>query len=83
MSDATDTETLEMAGLALFGPRWQTDIARLLGLSDGRRVRQWMSGDRPIPKGIWKDLIAALDERKQDIDAAKGYVTVQALGLGA
>ncbi|MHC1505611.1 hypothetical protein ACYJ6F_28530, partial [Klebsiella pneumoniae] len=28
------------AGQLLFGERWQTELARALGLSDGRRIRQ-------------------------------------------
>lgn len=58
------------AGKALYGERWQTDLARDLGLSDGRRIRQWLSGDRPIPEGVWKDITALLSERKAVIDDA-------------
>lgn len=54
---------LAKAGQALYGERWQTDLARDLGLSDGRRVRQWMAGERPIPPGIWADLAALLRQR--------------------
>ena len=59
---------LVMSGQALYGERWQTDLARHLGLSDGRRIRQWLSGDRPIPDGIWKDIARLLTERKSVID---------------
>ena len=48
----------------------QTDLARHLCLSDGRRIRQWLSGDRPIPDGIWKDIARLLTERKSVIDDA-------------
>lgn len=57
-------------GRALYGERWQTDLARDLGLSDGRRIRQWLSGDRPIPEGVWKDIARLLTERKSVIDDA-------------
>lgn len=59
---------LKAAGVALFGPRWQTALARALGMRDGRRVRQWMTGDRPIPEGIWVDIISLLEARKISID---------------
>lgn len=55
---------LQRVGEALYGPRWQTDIARDLELSDARRVRQWMAGERSIPAGVWADL-AALVSRRQ------------------
>lgn len=63
-------EILIKCGLALYGVRWQTDLARDLGLSDGRRVRQWLSGDRPIPDGVWKDIERLLTDRKSVIDDA-------------
>lgn len=55
------------AGQLLFGERWQTELARALGLSDGRRIRQWLSGDRPIPVGIWDDLRKLLKDRSSEI----------------
>ncbi len=54
---------LTMTGTALYGERWQTDLARDLGLSDGRRIRQWLSGDRPIPDGVLDDLVKLLTNR--------------------
>jgi hypothetical protein len=38
---------LEQVGPALYGPRWQVELARALGVSD-RTVRRWaVSGDLP------------------------------------
>ncbi len=62
-------EALEKIGQALYGDRWQSDIARDLGLSDARRVRQWMAGERPIPPGVWADLGALAVERKTKLEA--------------
>lgn len=61
---------LILTGRALYGERWQTNIARDLGLSDGRRVRQWLSGDRPVPPGVWKVLAGLLEDRKRKLDEA-------------
>ncbi len=61
-------QTLIDAGRALYGERWQTDLARDLGLSDGRRIRQWLSDDRPIPPGIISDLKALLKSRIKAIE---------------
>lgn len=57
------------AGQAMYGDRWQTDLARDLGLSDARRIRQWVTGDRPIPDGVMVDIKNLLKERKANIDA--------------
>lgn len=62
---ALGAAVLAAAGEALFGKQWQSDIARELGLKDARRVRQWMTGDRPIPPGIWNDLEDLLRQRGQ------------------
>jgi len=59
---------LEMVGNALFGDRWQTDMSRELGLSDARRVRQWMAAERPIPVGVWADINQMLRQRQLSID---------------
>jgi len=60
----SDQELLTVAGNALYGARWQTDLARDLGLSDGRRVRQWLSGDRSVPVGVWRDIDKLINERR-------------------
>lgn len=61
-------EDLEKVGQALYGQRWQTDIARDLELTDARRVRQWMAGERPIPAGVWTDLAALAMRRRMLLD---------------
>ena len=58
---------LELTGQALYGDRWQTDLTRALGLSDSRRIRQWMAGERPIPVGVWADACALLRKRGDTI----------------
>lgn len=54
-------------GLALWGTRWQSDMARDLGVSD-RTVRRWVAGDH-VPPGIYADLAEIARERRTDIDA--------------
>jgi hypothetical protein len=67
----TDTLTLLInTGKALYGERWQTDLARELKLSDSRRIRQWLSKERPIPAGILKDLRILLCARQHLIQIA-------------
>lgn len=59
---------LIQAGQAMFGERWQTDMAKALNLSDARRVRQWLAGERSIPVGVWKDLKVILTDRQVIIE---------------
>ncbi|MCT8281731.1 helix-turn-helix domain-containing protein [Xanthomonas translucens] len=58
-------EQLARAGTLLFGDRWQSDLARALGVDD-RRVRQWLSGDRKPPAGVWADIAGLLRQRQQE-----------------
>ncbi|NDL70493.1 transcriptional regulator [Vreelandella alkaliphila] len=54
---------LEEIGTALYGERWQSDMARALGIKDSRRIRAFMSEERSIPPGIWHELAALLRTR--------------------
>lgn len=65
---------LERIGEALYGPRWQTDLARDLELSDARRVRQWIAGERPIPPGVWADLSSLVKQRRMTLAAVLGDI---------
>jgi len=46
---------LAQIGAALYGPRWKTEIARELDVSQ-RTVRRWSSGSYEIPEGIEEEL---------------------------
>lgn len=56
---------LAACGAALYGPRWQTEIARDLDVSD-RTVRRWVSGDSPIKDDKVND-VASLMEAKATV----------------
>jgi hypothetical protein len=56
-------DQLEMAGRALFGQRWQADLADALGIKDTSRIRSMLTGARPIKNSIKTDIIALLSER--------------------
>ena len=68
---------LSTAGQALYGDRWQTDLSRDLGLSDGRRIRQWMADERPIPAGVWADISALLRQRQTTIKAVLSHIAAE------
>lgn len=59
---------LARIGNALYGPRWQSDLARDLGVAD-RTVRAWVAGDRRPAPGVWIDLERLVRERRGALDA--------------
>lgn len=51
-----DAATLAKVGEDLFGPEWQTPLARALG-KNNRTVRRWASGETaPIPDSVWAEI---------------------------
>lgn len=62
--NSSSSELLAACGEALFGPRWQSDMARLLSVND-RTVRYWVAGTSPVPAGVWRDITAALRAREK------------------
>jgi hypothetical protein len=62
-----DRSLLAAAGEALYGPLWQSQLARALDVSD-RTMRRWLAGDTPVPSGVAMDLMRLLTERAADVD---------------
>lgn len=58
-------EQLKQAGELLYGNQWQSDLARAINV-DSRRIRQWLSGQRPIPAGLWLEIIELLKNNSRD-----------------
>lgn len=56
------------AGEALYGPQWQTAMARDVGVSD-RTVRRWVAGTSEVPAGLYMDLLRLTQERAAVLDA--------------
>lgn len=67
-------DDLVAAGEALYGPRWQSEVARLLSIDD-RRVRAWLAGERPIPAGIAPELASELHRRARRATALAARLT--------
>ncbi len=55
-------------GEALYGPRWQSELARDLSVSD-RTVRRWAAGTSEVPAGLYLDLLRLTQERAAALDA--------------
>ena len=74
---AKSIQKLEQAGIALYGSRWQTELAASLKNADGksldaRRIRQWLAGDYATPEWIWPQIKQLAEHRKQQIDELIG-----------
>jgi hypothetical protein len=59
-------DLLHRVGAALYGERWQSGLARDLGVAV-RTVQRWAVGDNPIPPGVWSDLDRLLAARTDAI----------------
>lgn len=57
---------LGRVGEALYGPRWQSELARVFAVND-RTVRRWVSGDSPVPPGIIGQLVEQLEDRQDAV----------------
>ena len=55
-------------GEALYGPRWQSEMARDLGVSD-RTMRRWVADTSAVPVGLYLDLLRLTQERAAVLDA--------------
>ena len=60
--------TIIECGEALYGPRFQRELARDLGVNE-RTVRRWLAGDTSPPEGVRTDLQKLLRKRQAVIAA--------------
>lgn len=59
---------LRECGEALYGPRWQSELARELGVSI-RTMQRWSAGTTDVPTGLYLDLLRLTQERAAVLDA--------------
>ncbi len=64
---------LERAGEALYGPRWQSELARAINVSD-RTMRRWVAEPYEIPSTVWDEIGALLGRRRAEIDAVQAEI---------
>lgn len=68
MNEDDAAQLLNDAGEALYGPRWQTDMARDLDMSD-RHLRRIIAGHSPLTASILADIRKIALERGRAIAA--------------
>lgn len=59
---------LQEVGEAMYGPQWQSALARDLGMSD-RHMRYLVAGVKPVRPGLYLDLLRLTQERAMALDA--------------
>jgi hypothetical protein len=60
-----EVDLLERVGKALYGDRWQTQLAKALGMSD-RTVRRWFLFESSIPWSFLADKLPTLFTAKSE-----------------
>ena len=71
-----EAQLFQVVGEALYGARWQTDIATELDVSD-RTVRRWAAGQFPMPSTIWGDILRIVLAARSGIDELVPKVLTQ------
>lgn len=61
---------LAAVGEALYGPHWQSFLARDLGIAP-RSMRRYLAGDREIPADLPDQLRGLLADKRQAVDRAE------------
>ena len=69
-------------GEALYGARWQSELARDLGVAD-RTVRRWVAGTTDAPSGIYLDLLRLMQDRAAALQAIAERLPLAAESAGA
>lgn len=59
----THPDLLRAIGQALYGTRWQSEVARDLGVSEGM-VRKYLRGESAVSAQAWATLAAQLRHRE-------------------
>jgi DNA-binding transcriptional regulator YdaS (Cro superfamily) len=71
-----EAQLFQKVGEALYGSRWQTDMAAALGVSD-RTVRRWAGGKFPLPSTIWAEIARILNAARHGINEIVPEVLAQ------
>lgn len=64
----THNDHLRALGRAMFGPQWQSELARAIG-RNSRTIRRYDAGS-PVPDAVMERVIAAAEDRRNNLTAA-------------
>lgn len=71
MDTANRAALLTEAGQALYGQRWQSELARNLGLSSMRRIREYATGERRPPDRVLAAVLELLRARDGELSSVR------------
>ncbi len=70
----TSAHLLNAAGTLLYGPLWQSELARATG-TNLRTMQRWAKGEfEPRNPNLWRDLSSLLEQRQTAIAEMRGNV---------
>lgn len=73
----TDLDLFRAIGAALYGPEWQSELARRLDVNL-TTLRRWATGKFAIPAGIWADLVPLIDAKQAELTGLRPSIADRA-----
>lgn len=70
---STSSELIQMVGEALYGSRYESELAGALGVNR-RTARRWRTGDTAPGAGVWRDLLVLLRARAWHLEGLASEV---------
>jgi hypothetical protein len=67
-------DLLRAVGEVIWGPHWRREMVSALGVGD-RPLRRWAAGEVEPPPGVWRELLATIEERQQQLTAVRNELT--------
>lgn len=58
---------------AVWGEAWRSSLYGILGVPD-RTIRRWIDGRSPIPQGVAREIVRALDKRQVELARLAGAI---------
>ena len=72
-----DLDLFRATGEALYGPEWQSELARQLDVNL-TTLRRWATGKFAIPAGIWADLGPLIEAKQAEMEKLRPIVSGRA-----
>ena len=72
----TPAPLIVRVGRALYGDRWQSELARALDVA-GRTVRRWAAGEYEVPAGVWGEILALVRSQRRALGDVERLIAQQ------